>query len=699
MFARLFHSVRGRGFTVSFSQLRWLLLGLYFFGLMTGSGCSDDDDKDTAVTTTTAELEAEPGRVTLHRLNRAEYNNTIRDLLGTDLRPAEDFPMDDFGYGFDNIAEVLTVSPLLVELYAYTAEKLVEEALFQNMTEPQLWHLEAEVAQTTTGGAASVGWNLWSNGELYNIIDVPLDGRYKISARVYGQQAGPDLAQASLMLDGVVLQSFAVEAASADAMEVIEVEAELAQGMRQVSLSFDNDFYEPEEGLDRNLIVDWLRLEGPLNLDPEENPKRIKMLACEGQTAGSDACAVSIFERFARRAFRRPILDEELTGLKSFVELAQSLGDSWETGIRLGLEKILTSPHFMYRVEYETDPTSTAAQLLTSWELASRLSYFLWSSMPDDELFEHAQDGSLLNPTVLASQVTRMLEDPKAEALVSNFAGQWLHIRAIEDAAPDAWYFPDFDEQLRESMRGEMEHFVRSLFFEDRSLLDLLKAENGWVDSRLAQHYGMSDFEGTGFQEVWLSPYQRGGLLTQAGWLMARSYPTRTSPVKRGKWVLEHLLCSPPAPPPPGVEGLEEAEDSGGSIREQLERHGSEPVCATCHVFMDPLGFGLEHFDGIGAHREFDGDYPVNAADVLPDGTAFDGATELQAVLAADERVPSCMVEKFFIYATGRGVKPSDRFYLESIEEAFTGSGHRLEPLVQALVKTDAFTMRGGDLP
>ncbi|MBT6490712.1 MAG: DUF1592 domain-containing protein, partial [Deltaproteobacteria bacterium] len=515
----------------------------------------------------------------------------------------------------------------------------------------------------------------------------------------YGQQAGPDLAQASLMLDGTVLESFAVAAASADTMEVIEVEADMAEGLRQISVSFDNDYYEPEEGLDRNLIVDWLRLEGPLNLEPEENLERDKILACDGQDSESEACARTVLERFAEQAFRRPITNDELAGFLSFLELAQSLGDSWETGVRLGLQKILTSPHFMYRVEYEPNPESTASAPLSSWELASRLSYFLWSSMPDTELFELARNGSLSSPEVLAGQVTRMLQDPKAESLVSNFAGQWLHIRAIDDASPDVWYFPDFDEELRESMRGEMEHLVRSLFFEDRSLLDLLQAENGWVDSRLAEHYGVSDFEGEGFQEVWLSPYQRGGLLTQAGWLMARSYPTRTSPVKRGKWILEHLLCSPPSPPPPGVEGLEEAEDTEGSIREQLERHRAEPVCATCHDVMDPLGFGLEYFDGIGTYREFDGDYPVNAADVLPDGSAFDGATELQALLAQDKRVPSCMVEKFFIYATGRGVKNTDHLYLEAVETAFSESGYRLDALVQALVKTDAFTMRGGELP
>lgn len=670
-------------------------------GLATSSGCSDDEDNtdDGSSLDNGSDVVSEPGRVTLHRLNRSEYNNTVRDLMGASLRPADDFPMDDFGYGFDNIAEVLTVSPLLVELYSYSAQKLVEEALFESITEPQLWHIEAEVAQTTTGGASAGGWNLWSNGELYNIVGVPLDGRYRISARVYGQQAGPDLVQSSLMVDGAVIQSFAVEAATADTMEIIEVEVDMVQGLRQISVTFDNDYYEPEEGLDRNLIVDWLRLEGPLDLEPVQNLERDKILACDGEAPETQACARTIFTRFAERAFRRPVAEDELVGLLSLVTLAQSFGDSWETGVKLGLEKILTSPHFMYRVEHEEDPGSTAPRALSDWELASRLSYFLWSSMPDEELFELARSATLSRPEILAGQVTRMLQDPKSEALVSNFAGQWLHIRAIEDAAPDAWYFPDFDEDLRESMRGEMERLVRSLFFESRSLLDLLKSENGWVDARLAEHYGVSDFEGTGFQEVWLSPYQRGGLLTQAGWLMARSYPTRTSPVKRGKWILEHLLCSPPSPPPPGVEGLEESEGTGGTIREQLERHREEPVCATCHEVMDPLGFGLEHFDGIGAYREFEGDQPVNAADVLPDGSIFDGATELQELLAQDERVPSCMVEKFFIYATGRGVKSTDHLYLQTIEKEFVESGYRLEALVQALVTTDAFTMRGGELP
>jgi len=291
-----------------------------------------------------------------------------------------------------------------------------------------------------------------------------------------------------------------------------------------------------------------------------------------------------------------------------------------------------------------------------------------------------------------------MLADPKAEALIENFAGQWLYIRAIDDAAPDAWYFPDFDETLRDSMRTEMQHFVRSLFLDDKSLLELLTSDTSWVDARLAAHYGITDFQGDGFEPQSMTPYNRGGLLTKSGWLMSRSYPTRTSPVKRGKWVLEELLCSPPPPPPPGVEGLPEG-DAEGTVRERLEQHAQLPVCAACHQAMDPLGFGLEHFDGIGAFRDYDTGAPVDATGELPDGSTFDGALELQAILANDERVPSCMAEKLFVYALGRGIRHSDEAYLDDIEDAFRAGGYRLEALLKAIVTSPPFTMRRGESP
>lgn len=669
-----------------------LFLALFFSTIF--SACDGDDSSDTG----SFGLKENPGRVMLHRLNRAEYNNTVRDLLGTELRPADDFPEDDFGYGFDNIASVLTVSPLLVDLYAQSAERLVAEALQENLADPLTWHVEAEVAQTTTGGSfGGVGWNLWSNGELYQIIDVPMEGTYRISARVFGQQAGPELVKASLLVDGIAQESFSVAAMSVDAMEVIEVESNLTTGLRQISVSFDNDYYEPEQGLDRNLVVDWLRVEGPLDLQMSENETREKLLDCGEDPVESDPCARTILANFATKAYRRPLVAGELESLMSLVALAQSMDDTWEQGVALALETILTSPHFMYRVEYDPNPRSSQIGLISGYELASRLSYFIWSTMPDEELFRAAQNGTLHDPAVLDQQVARMLRSPRAEALIENFAGQWLYIRAIDDAAPDVWYYPDFDEELRAAMALEMGHLVRSIFFDNRSLLDLLNAEHGWVNGRLASHYGIPDIVGEDFQEVLLTPYERGGMLTQSGWLMARSYPTRTSPVKRGKWILEQLLCSAPSAPPPGVEGLEAQGGEFSTIREQLEAHRQEPLCASCHDAMDPLGFGLEHFDGIGAFREMDGDVPVNAADVLPDDSAFNGALELQSLLATDPRVPRCIARKLFVYGLGRGVKSTDRFYLEAIETAFVASGYRLQALIQAIVKSDAFTMRHGE--
>ena len=364
--------------------------------------------------------------------------------MGTDLRPVDDFPMDDFGYGFDNIADVLTISPLLVELYAYAAENLVAEALDNPMTEPELWHVEAETAESTVGGPAPNGWNVWSNGELYAVINVPMNGRYEISARLYATRAGEDLARSSLMVDGSLVESFDIEASSADAMEVITAEVDLQAGLRQISVTFDNDYHVPEQNLDRNLIVDWLRLRGPVGVELVGNPRRELLLDCGEFETGSEACSRFVLKRFSEAAFRRPTSDHEVESLLGLVDLAVSMGDDWDVGIGLAMEKVLSSPHFIYRMEYGENPGQSEAQPLTSFELASR-SYFLWSSMPDAELFEKALDGSLLDKTVLQAQASRMLRDSKAVALVENFAGQWLHIRAIEDAAPDLWYFPDFD--------------------------------------------------------------------------------------------------------------------------------------------------------------------------------------------------------------------------------------------------------------
>ncbi|RME27697.1 MAG: DUF1592 domain-containing protein, partial [Deltaproteobacteria bacterium] len=324
-------------------------------------------------------------------------------------------------------------------------------------------------------------------------------------------------------------------------------------------------------------------------------------------------------------------------------------------------------------------------------------SYFLWSSMPDDELFALAADGRLQDDAVIREQVRRLLADPKAEALVDNFAGQWLFLRGIDEKSPDPWAYPEFDEALRASMKEEMRRFFRSFLHEDRDLHELLLATEGEIDARLAAHYGIDGV--TGWTTVDLSAVERGGLLTQAGLLMVNSYPARTSPVLRGKWVLSNLLCSEPPPPPAGVEGLVEDEADPQTIREQLEQHRADPVCASCHDQMDPLGLGLEHFDGIGAYRVTDNGFPVDASGELPDGTAFYGARELAAVVAADARYPACIVEKLYTYGLGRSPTYTDAPYLERIEAEFADGGYTFEALVTAIALSEPFRMRHGEEP
>jgi hypothetical protein len=360
---------------------------------------------------------------------------------------------------------------------------------------------------------------------------------------------------------------------------------------------------------------------------------------------------------------------------------------------------VLVSPHFLFRVEIDPEPTSLVAHPVSDYELASRLSYFMWSSMPDDELFAAADAGALQDPAELQAQVVRMLADPKAESLVANFAGQWLYFRAIgPNVVKDPTMFPMFDEELRASMRTEMEMFFRSFVTESRSLKELLTSDTTYVDARLAAHYGLPAPEGTGFVEVALGDAPRRGLLTQAGLMAVLSHPQVTSPVKRGKWVLEQLLCIPPAPPPPGVDAQPPEFDPNASVREQLEAHRANPECAVCHDTIDPLGLGLEHYDAVGAYRTIDGGKPIDATGNLPNGGAsFDDALGMAASLADSEDFARCTVRHTLTYALGRGVTPGDFPYIEEIAAEAMASDFALEDLVIAIVTSEMFRMRRGE--
>ncbi|MCC6418926.1 MAG: DUF1592 domain-containing protein [Gemmataceae bacterium] len=505
----------------------------------------------------------DPGRVTIRRLNRTEYKNTIRDLVGLDFKPADDFPADDVGYGFDNIGDVLTLSPLLLEKYLAAAEQIAERA-----------------------------------------------------------------------------------------------------------------FKDPE------------------------TRKRIMIRPLFGKGKGRFGAVREILQHFARRAYRRPVTEDEVNRLARFVTLAVSNGDSTERGVQLAVQAVLVSPHFLFRVERTPRiKGGVTAFPLAEHELATRLSYFLWSSMPDGELFALADRGELRKGDTLEKQTRRMLRDPKARALTENFAGQWLQIRNLKTKAivPDAGTFRTFDEKLRLAMIRETELFFEAIVKEDRSVLDFLDADFTFVNERLAKHYGLPDVKGEEFRRVSLKSTERRGVLTQASILTVTSNPNRTSPVKRGKWILENILNTPPPPPPPEVPELEQQGELKGSLRQRMEQHRVNPLCASCHQRMDPLGFGFENFDAIGAWRTREGAFAIDASGTLPGGQSFKGPRELVAVLKQREgEFRRCLADKMLTYALGRGLEVYDKCALDDICTHMARDGNRFSSLVLAIVQSDPFQKRKG---
>jgi Protein of unknown function (DUF1592)/Protein of unknown function (DUF1588)/Protein of unknown function (DUF1585)/Protein of unknown function (DUF1595) len=400
------------------------------------------------------------------------------------------------------------------------------------------------------------------------------------------------------------------------------------------------------------------------------------------------------------RAYRRSVTPAEVDRVLKLVEMALASGEDFNAAIGVGLQAILVSPHFLFRVELDPEPNNPdAIRTINDYELATRLSYFLWSSMPDDELFTLARLGLLRKGGNLDRQVRRMLADPKAQALIENFAGQWLQLRNLDTVAPDKGRYPDFDESLRRAMRKETELFFAAIVREDRSVLDFIDADFSFINSRLARHYGISDVSGEEFRRVRLDPNERGGVLTQASVLTVTSNPTRTSPVKRGKWILENILGAPPPPPPADVPKLTEGAEGKltGSLRQRMEQHRANPDCAICHKRMDPLGFGLENYDAVGAWRTKDGPFEVDASGELPSGETFVGPKELKAILKArqDEFV-RCLSEKMLTYGLGRGVEYSDRCAVEDIARAVEKNDWKFSSLILAIVHSDAFQKRSG---
>jgi len=655
----------------------------------------------------------DPGRVTIRRLNRVEYANTIRDLIGVDFKPADDFPSDDVGYGFDNIGDVLTLPPLLMEKYLAAAEKIATQAIVaRQATEPVNSRFAADKLHSSLdgpGGAATGA--LYANGRVSTEVTFPVDGDYMIRARAFGEQAGPDAVKMALWIDDKKAAEVDVPA-TAEKPAIYEGKLTVAAGKFNVSAEFLNDFYDPNQTdpaqRDRNLFVDYLEIEGPLDHTRTlpESHRRILFREPKGDESPNgkpddakeiESAAREVLSRFATRAYRRPVTNDEVDRLMRLFEVGREGDGPFAAGIQLAVQAILVSPHFLFRVELDSGAGADShVEKLNDYQLASRLSYFLWSSMPDDELSALAASGELGKPEVLSAQVKRMMADEKSRALVDNFAGQWLQIRNLSLATPNRQQFKEFDDGLRNAMQQETEMFFESVFREDRSVLDLLDADYTFLNEELAALYGIEGISGKEFRRVSFADKRRGGLLTHASILTITSNPTRTSPVKRGKWIMEQILGTPPPPPPPGVPELEQTELKG-TLRQKMEQHRENPACAVCHNRMDPLGFAFENFDAIGRWRDRDDEAEIDPSGTLPGGQKFSGAAELRAILKSKPDVfARNLARKMLTYALGRGLEPYDNQAIREIAARMAADNYKCSSLVQAVVSSEPFRMRRG---
>ncbi len=650
-----------------------------------------------------ASLKPDPGRVTARRLNRYEYNSTVRDLLAVDFRPADDFPTDDFGYGFDNIGDVLTLSPSLMEKYMTAARKIAKLAI-EGEQPPKMALKERHGNSGKKQGEFT--WERKFKWEADYVIRV--EAATKWPGMLYFSFDGGD-PQSAKAIPGFVAVGrihdyrmhlapgvhrmkawFEVNEADARAQYQKELDDEARRRKRKGEPEPSPDSIKPfvlTKG-----AVDYFEVLGPYNPSPPPTPDGYKRIfVCAQQ---NDSCARADLENLAKLAWRRPVTDAEVRKLASYVKMAQDDGDPFEKAMEVGVEAVLVSPYFLFRMEH--DPASGGEHRISDYELASRLSYFLWSSMPDAELFRLAKEGKLHDPAVLTQQVTRMMKDLKSDALVENFGGQWLQTRNLDALKPDPDKFPAFNSDLRAAMKKETQLFFSYIMRYDRSILEFLTAKYTFVNEPLAKLYGIPNVTGDQFRKVDLTGTPRVGVLTQASVLTVSSYPTRTSPVIRGKWILENVLNTPPPPPPANVPSLKEDEaGSAMSVRQSLEKHRADPVCAGCHARMDPLGFGLENFDGIGRYRTEDGKFPIDSSGTLPSGKSFANAEELIHILQDDkDAFTRCLVEKMLTFAIGRGLERYDRPVVNAISHRVAENAYKFSTLVMEIVNSAPFEMR-----
>ena len=650
-----------------------------------------------------------PGRAPMHRLNRAEYSNAIRDLLAVDVRPGEWLPVDDSGYGFDNIAAVLSTSPALLDRYMSAARRVSRLAVGDLALKPveEIYDAKRDPNKGPRNEQLSEDLPFDSRAGMTVRHYFPLDAEYVFKIRLAGMQPGDGTepyqvrlpVKAGLQTVGVTSPRENLKAERDAPGDGADGRGAATQVPWPVDLRLDGARVKRFDVPAARPDVTRLIIGGPYDATGRgETASRRTVFTCRPERpAQESACARTILTALAHRAFRRPVTGADIEPLYAFYQ--KSRATDFESGIQAAIEAILVSPEFLFRVERNAPGVKAgAAHRVSDVELASRLSFFLWSTIPDVELLDAAEHGRLKDPAALEHQVRRMLDDRRADALVSNFAGQWLQLRNVETVKPDPLIFP-FDEALRQSFLTETALFISSIFREDRSLLDLFSADYTFVNQRLAEHYGLPRVYGSQFRRVTLTDENRRGLLGHGSVLTVTSYPNRTSVVQRGKWVLETLLGTPPPPPPPDVPELKAAPHGTVlSMREQMQAHRSNAVCAACHARMDPIGFALENYDGVGRWRREDAGAPIDATGKLPDGTEFSGPAGLNRLLLTKYRddVVRTATEKLLTYALGRGVESYDYPAIRSIMREAARDDDRVSSWILAIVNSAPFQMRKG---
>ena len=641
--------------------------------------------------------------VVIRRLNRHEYNNTIRDLLGLDLHLADGFPADDIGFGFDNVGSALNISPAHIEKYLDAAELALHKAIVLPDTKD------------------------FSPIELIGLRTYPLPPTAPVEFK-HSLKPGRYLADFSLVRVGIaesvppprLVIGFGKDRRTVDAVQVQDETVvyrywlKVAEGDNLVHVALapgqtgNANLVKPTEvavnvsgdkryGNDTGLHVDSMVVRGPVALKTEELPDSHRRILFRTPEYGDQSrleCARQVIARFAERAFRRPVPPDEVERVLKIFRLAHDRGESYERGVQLALATVLASPQFLYLVEPEE---TRQDRPLTEFELASRLSYFLWSSMPDDELFREARAKTL--KANLRRQVVRMLDDPKSAEFVENFTGQWLQLRKLAGVAPDKELFGGFDETLRGAMRQETEQYFAHILRKNRSVLELLDSNYTFVNDALARHYEIDGVKGAEFRQVALADRRRGGVLTQASVLTLTSNPNRTSPVKRGQWILQQILGTPPPPPPPEVAKLDESKQAAeaASLRERMEVHRTKPECAACHQQMDPLGFALENYDAVGRWRTMDGEFPIDPSGKLIGGRKFSDIKELKQLLGstASKKFTRCLIENMLTYGLGRGLEAFDYCVVEDIRQQLVANDYRIQNIIFGIVESKAFQNRG----